>query len=262
MKKSEKILIGSLAAKHWFPDFYRKTKDTDYILPDSKNKIQKTDTDIVEFHYSKGFDWLLENEGEIASPDALYTIKVSHSFWNVHWAKTMQDISFLQDKGCKVIPEFFDLLYKDWLEIHDSKKKINFDEANSTFFKNTIDRKIPHDRLHEIIVEPNEPAYKKLKYDQSKAKIEEDLFEKLSFDEKRNVCLEETYVIALERFLIPENFKQNSYVAFMRAAKKVIIDLNKGFVPYFFVTNWNSMKFNSEEFNKNIEKVKKYLNVI
>lgn len=260
-----KILIGSKAASHWFPDWvdHRPIGDTDYISKKQPKARLSQNGEITEFHYSKAFDWLLENETGIASPNSLYTIKVSHSFWDVHWPKTMHDIVFFQNKGCEIIPEFFDLLYKDWLEIHDSKKRINFEMKNSEFFKSTIEREIPHDTLHEIIVYPNQPIYKSLKYDQDAARIEQELFDNLTYEDKCKVCLEETYVIALERFLIPTNFKTNSQVAFYRAAKKVIVDLNKGFVPYFFVTNWNKLsKINENDYSKAIEKAKHYLSTI
>lgn len=257
---SQRVLIGSQAATHWFPDWYRKTKDTDFVEKDAPKKLVKIDDKITEFHYSKAFDWLLNNEKDVASPDSLYTIKVSHSFWDIHWQKTMNDIAFLQKKGCKIIPEFYELLYEDWLTIHDSKARINFDKPNSVFFTKAVDRAIHHDTLHEIIVSPNEPIYKCLKYDKDMAKIEEELFNKLSYEDKCKVCLEETYVIALERFLIPSNFVASPQAAFYRAAKKVIVDLNKGFVPYFFVTNWSKLsQINREEYQDLIQKMKDYI---
>lgn len=256
-----KILIGSEAAIHWFPDWYRKVQDYDYISKNEKKTNKKVNDRIVEIHYSKAFDWLLENESsDIASPDALYTIKVSHSFWDIHWKKTMDDISFFQRKGCKVIPEFYELLYQDWLERHDNKERINFEKPNSGFFTSAVERKIPHDTLHEIIVSPNIPIYKKLKYDKDMAKIEESLFNNLSFEDKCKVCLEETYVISLERFLIPSNFFSNPQTSFYRAAKKVIVDLNKGFVPYFYVTNWDQLsQINKVEYLDIIDRTKKYI---
>lgn len=257
---SQKVLIGSKAAEHWFSDWHRKTKDTDFVCKNAPKKMERENDQVIEYHFSDAFQWLLENDGEIASPNSLYTIKVSHSFWDVHWQKTMNDISFFQEKGCEIIPEFHELLYQDWLKIHNSKERINFEKPNSEFFTKAVDRAIHHDILHEIIVSPNEPIYKCLKYDKDMAKIEEELFNKLSFEDKCKVCLEETYVIALERFLIPSNFFSSQQSAFYKAAKKVIVDLNKGFVPYFFVTNWNKLsKINKEEYQDLIEKTKDYI---
>lgn len=70
------ILIGSRALKHHFPDLRREPKDWDWAVAEADMpKIKKRG---FEYHASPGFAWLLANEKDVASPDALYTIKMSH----------------------------------------------------------------------------------------------------------------------------------------------------------------------------------------
>ena len=257
------FLYGSQAIKHWFSDFYRKPTDTDIICED-KSRFKGTDV-----KYAKCFDNLLNSEQHniknIASPNALYTIKVSHSFFPVHWEKTMRDISFLQNKKCSLIRESYNELYEFWCEFHKAKSdksRMNFNVPNEKFFKPTVDRKFQHDLLHKLIKFNNKPMYSLIKNDPKMAQIDENLFNKLSTEQKRELILEEVYVIALERFLIPNSFNFSFKKAYLNSLKMNIINLNKGFIPLYIVENWNYFRhFDLEKFEKQIFKVQKLMRV-
>ena len=73
------ILVGSTAIKHHFPSFKREPKDIDYIVA-------------VPMPRQKGVEYLVNPvlcgyEGEVLSPDLLYTLKASHLFLDIQWAK-------------------------------------------------------------------------------------------------------------------------------------------------------------------------------
>ena len=121
-----KVLVGSQALVQHFRDFYRPVKDVDYF---SDTPIEGAET----FYHPKLEKWEWHNN--IASIDELYTIKVSHSFWNLKnnsWNKHMRDIQFLQEKNAQFIPELYELLYSIWEENTARKKQtLNKSRTNS-----------------------------------------------------------------------------------------------------------------------------------
>ncbi len=221
-------LVGSRAAKFWFDD-YREPRDWDYLI--APGEQVKGDKHIAE-------DGLLPFlDHEIATPEMLYTLKVSHSFWAIHWEKTMRDIYFFQSKGIELDEDLFKGLYKFWEKRH-GKKKANLNVKNEEFFTKYVDRKYEHDTLHEAIKYYDVPMYQKLKKDTSMALIDRGMFEALSFEDKCKLVREETYVTALERFLIPREFDMDELTAYRRAIKLIITSMSKGFFPKFIVENW------------------------
>jgi hypothetical protein len=237
-------VIGSEAAAIHFPDF-RTIKDKDAV---SKTPIKGWET-----HYSPGFDYLLNQQKLIASPDELYTIKVSHAAWNIHWEKTMHDIEFFQLKGCKVIEEFYQALYKDWEIIHGAKKA-HLNVYNDDFFTCSVNRKYDHDWLHEQMMYYDTPMYFKIKTNKEKAFVEKKLFDNLSFEDKIRNVREEAFVVALERFMIPSEFMMNPSVAYRKALKALITHMTKGWWPRFIIENWYQIK--------PLEDCDKYINFI
>lgn len=221
-------LIGSRAAKHWFPD-YREPRDWDYLIAPGESRIG--DCHIAEEGLVAFLDY------DIAPPEMLYTLKVSHAFWPIHWEKTMHDIKFFQSKGIKLDEALFKELYKFW-EVRHSKKRANLNVSNEKFFTSSVPRKYVHDSLHEAVKYYDEPMYKKVKDDLSKAFIPRKNFEALSFEDKCKLAREETYVTALERYLIPGDFKMDELTAYRKASKLLITSMSKGFFPKFIVENW------------------------
>lgn len=242
-------LIGSRAAKHWFHDYYREPFDWDY-LTEPGEKI-KGDCHVAE----EGLLAFLNYP--IAPPELLYTLKVSHSFWGIHHEKTMRDIMFFQSKGIKLDEDLFKSLYKYWTKIH-GKKKAKLNVKNEEFFTKSVNRKYEHDSLHEAIKYYDEPMYKKLKKDMSMALLDRSMFEALSFEDKCKLAREESYVTALERFLIPKEFEIEPVVAYRRAQKLLITSMSKSWFPKFIVENYISLHRPDDHpwielFNKGVE---------
>ena len=230
----KQILIGSRAAKHWFPDF-REPKDFDYLI-NTEIKSSKT----IEYHdasHGVGLKWIFDNSDEIATPEILYTLKLSHCFWSHNWAKTMHDIKFFQEKHIQYNKELFDLLYKDWENIH-GKKRAYLNKSNEEFFTEKVNRKYVHDDIHRAIAYYDEPMFERLKHDKSKAMLAKDLFEDISYEDKCRLCREEICVTALERFLIPEDFHFSKTGAYIAACKLLITSMTKGWFAFFLASNW------------------------
>jgi hypothetical protein len=245
-----KMLIGSQAAKYWFSDFPRQPKDIDYI---SEEEINDSDS-----KFCPSFKYLLEKYPvKIASPEILYTLKVSHSFWDIKWDKTVFDIRFFQSKGIKLNEELFYILYKD-CEKRYGVKKAYLNKSNESFFEDGVERKYIHDDIHRAISYYEQPLYEKIKNDNTKALTSKELFLNLSLEDKIKLCEEEIFVTALERFLIPKNFNIPPKVAYLKACKSLIVSMSKGWFPKFIVENYLDISKNND-YNF-IVKFKKALN--
>ena len=229
------ILIGSRALKQHYPDLRREPKDWDWVVADFD--VPKTKRRGFEYHASPGFAWLLANEKDVASPDALYTIKMSHCFWNIFWEKTMSDIVFLRSHGAKIIQPLFDDLYAAWTVKHGDKKAY-LKVDNEKFFTSAVKRTYVHDDLHRMVAYKDRPMFEYVKKDMNKAFIDKDLFNILPHDDKLILCREEIYVTALERFLIPSEFRYNSIAAYRGACRLLVTSMTKGWFPRFIVDNW------------------------
>lgn len=245
------MLIGSRAAAHWYSDF-RKQDDWDYI---SENELDKSDC-----HYCPSFQLILDKypNQTIAPPEVLYTLKVSHAFWDIHWEKTMEDIKFFQSKGLKVDEELYKSLYAD-CEMRYGKKNAYLNKPNEEFFTDVVDRVYVHDSIHEAIAYYDKPLYMSIKKDQALAMTSKELFLQLSNEDKIKLCKEEAYVVALERFMIPKNLiGMHPHVAYLKACKLLITSMTKGWFARHYVENWIdiSKKDSYDYLRKFKEKVK------
>jgi hypothetical protein len=238
------LIYGSTAIKHWFQDFTREPKDIDMFY----HKVPKEEYNRngyyyeahigsvkVESFYIETFDYIIENNKHqlYVDPNFLYTIKVSHSFWDVNWDKTIHDIMFLKLKGCVLDKVLFNMLYKDWIIIH-SKKNVNINKPISNFFTNTITRIYEHDYLYEVFKFREIPYHNKIRPDLNNAWCSEEMFNNLNHNERIECVLEEIYVIAFEQFILngvpPKTSKYKSI-------KSIVTLITKGWFPLFIIDN-------------------------
>ncbi len=203
------MIIGSTAIKHWFPDFTREPKDLDYVV----YRKETFDKQLLEGLSDEKVE-VLENpvlldyiNQPVCSPNELYTLKISHCFWdlpNKTWDKHMWDIQFLKSKGCVFIPELFNDLYEYWNTLHGVNKRSNLDMSADEFFDNFITFPVEHDTLHELLIQheyfvnQDKPTYTKILI--GEVLVSEDKFNLLTEQEKFNLVFEEVAVMALERY--------------------------------------------------------------
>lgn len=254
-----KIMVGSLAINHIIGRSniqFREPKDIDYLLCGQDKKYFGTTSDgrkidahgIPEeiFEYIRGtchteFDGSLPYD--LPCLETLYTLKVSHAAFDIHWEKTMWDINWFQEQKYKVDEKLYDMLYPFWLEIHAHKKNlVNLNRTNEDFFLDNVKRVYEHDDLHMCIKYNAIPMYKVLKHDQTKAMIAKDLWDKCRYHEKTQLCREEIYVTALERFYIPSEGKMPPLICYRKAIKKLVTSMSKGWFPRFIIEHYNDIK--------------------
>ena len=185
--------IGSSAIKHWFQDFPREPKDIDYAI---QFKIKSPEKGI-EYIYNPIIPKYNIRNDMYCSPDHLYTLKLSHLFWDINWDKHMFDLQFLKNKGCKLVPNLFNELYEFWNQYHGERKTSDLTMSPDQFFNNAINYNLDHDKIHEII-NPN-PLYKKILVGDGTVNTSEDKWNLLTNEEKQDLIREETMVMSYER---------------------------------------------------------------
>lgn len=244
MYHNKPILIGSKAFKHHLPHFPRgESSDLDLVLFEEGRK--RGDCHVSPEVYTALLPYC-EDIGEFLLPSlgALYTLKVSHIFWKhpaLFWRKHMNDIVFLQKEGHDTFfPSLFKTLYKYW-EGKKGKKPAYLNVPNEKFFTSSVSRKYVHDDIHEVMAYYEEPLYKRLKKDTSRALISKELFDALPDFNKMRLVREEAYVTALERFLIPSNFKDDPQKAYTKSLDLLITSMCKGFFPLYIVLNYSKL---------------------
>lgn len=236
----KQLIYGSCALKFWFPES-RIPSDVDIISP--------------EHDWIPAFEYLLEHNkhNQFVDPDFLYTIKVSHAAWDIHWDKTIKDIAFLKNNRCTLDKEFYNLLYSDWC-IQHKNKKVKLDVKNDEFFKPIVKRKFDHDWLHEQLCFYDRPLNESIRKDLSSPMCDEKMFDTLEFSAKIQVAVEEIRVIATERFLLQG--EKSLLRARYKAIKLLITSMTTGWFNRFLIENIEVlMKYEVETWKRQLKNI-------
>jgi len=237
-----KLIFGSSAAKRWFPNF-RNPKDIDYI------SLENVMTEKEQHYWAPSFQYILDNnkDSEYVDANFLFTVKLSHLGWDIHWLKTRDDILFLKKRGCEVDVNLYRSLVKDWTKIHGKKHAGLAGKDSKTFFEDAVKRKYVHDSIHEAIAIYDKPLYTQILKDPKSNSVacSKEKFEALTLEDKLLLVLEETWVTALERFLIPNDFCYSKRLAFSQALKKMATTMSSGWMREFVHFEFDNLYYYS-----------------
>jgi hypothetical protein len=225
-----KLIIGSTAIKHWFPDF-REPKDIDYICSDCLITKEKQNYWIEEFSELIK----LNKDSNYLDADLLFNLKLSHLGWNIHWEKTANDVLFLKRKNCIFNPELYQLLVKGWTKLHGEKWVKLKDKSADSFFDDYVNRKYVHDDIHKVVAVGKNPLYFKILEKENSVKCSKEKFNNLDLEDKLNLVREEIWVTALERYLIPSNFTTGDNLSYYKALKKLTTTMSSGWFKMFII---------------------------
>jgi hypothetical protein len=237
------LIIGSTATYHWFPDS-RQPKDLDLLTP-ATIKTSNSQICFVDAQWHDAAEYLISvnNDPVFADPDVLYTLKVSHASWNVKWEKTMYDIGFLRRKGCKLIPELYEKLYKVWTVQHGAKR-VNMNQSMDTFFQDAVKREYDHEWLHELVAFHDRPMHERLRPDIGNAWCSHEMFLTLSPDEQAQTALEEIMATAIERGRLTLEDKQSKkHIAMSKAHFQLCTSMTKGWFALFLIEHRDDLLF-------------------
>ncbi|QIG65861.1 hypothetical protein phiOC_p196 [Ochrobactrum phage vB_OspM_OC] len=170
--------------------------------------------------------------------DILIAMKKSHIKYPVNALKNLKDWLILKDhyEPSDVALEVEKLRGEEAYERHKLRiAKINLNKPNEHFFKPAQNlREFDHDALHRIVAYHDVPLFEKCKHDMNLAKIDRDLFEKLSHDDQVRMAKEECMVIAYERYNTPNKTTQEIYEI---GIAKFTTELCKGWFQQFVIDN-------------------------
>lgn len=233
------LVIGSTAIKHHFPDFGRESKDYDMFA-----RPEEVDSSIDSFWDHRLSGTVLDRTG-YATPNELYTIKISHSFWEIpnspkgNWEKHLHDAMFLKSKGARLNMDLYRFLYQIWTDRYGSKKMDLTKEADS-FFKDAVHRIYDHDSIHySVAYEPGKPLYERILKDGHSVDIDPQKMWGMPFEDQVKLFREEVYATALERILIPKNYQHSPRAAYAWALRRTVTSLTKGRSARFIAENFD-----------------------
>lgn len=247
----KKILIGSTAIKHWFPDFPREPKDIDYAT----DAEQKSGEENVEYLYNPVLFKYCQQD--ICPADLLLTLKMSHLFWEYKWDRHMFDVQFLLKQGCKYDLNILLELKEFWEEYLPKVRRSNLATTKEDFFTNAVNDDVDqHDFLHTLLNPV--PMYTRILKDGAEVELDELKWERLSFEDKCNVVYEETIVMAQERYKNPTNKLINDKIGYVNQLKANIQKHFPIFIAIFAIENYPLLEQLPTKYD--LTKIKEYIN--
>lgn len=230
------LIIGSTAMAKYL--IRRVPKDLD-AFSDKPNVRE----DI--FWHDSFYDWLgREDSWRVATLDELYTIKVSHAYWalpNGSWDKHMSDMVAMKQAGATLDLDLHDLLYSVWVERHGAKR-VNLNMDKTAFFSDAVKRIYDHDSIHESVAYGDRPMYDYLLSDGETIAMNMTAIKAMPFDDQVKLYREEIYATALERYVIPSDYRFSPRRAYAMALQKTIVSLTKGWSARFIVENYETFR--------------------
>ena len=213
-----------------------------YPISNGKKFVIKTSENIYEIEIAwpnstaEEFMKLVLKEGKseytdfmIPSLNALYALKMSHRFLrnSPHFIKTMNHIHLMREYGADILE-----YYREWYKKRE-KETYDYGHPDLTvkkqdFFQEETFYKYDHDTVHEAIKLSEIPAYKRILESGYDVKCSKVKFDALSYEHKMLCVVEESYTLALERMLIPNDFTPNPRLAFDIALMKVCTSITSG----------------------------------
>lgn len=250
------LIVGSTALHRIFGSDFREPKDLDvFARPESPYLTEQ----VVDRFWDERLAGSQLDFFGFANLHQMYTIKVSHAYWEIGntWQKHMTDILFMKRNGAMLDMELHKLLYPIWQDKHGTKK-MNLAQAAGDFFDDAVIRIYDHDSIHDSVAFGDKPLYERILKDGETVDIDPvKMWDGLTFDEQVLLFREEIAATALERWMIPTNYKFSPGRAYQMALRKTITSLTKGRSARFIVDNFehfykphNYMKIHMAKRNK------------
>jgi hypothetical protein len=230
------LIIGSTAMHRLFPDT-RMPKDLDILgRPHPEMGFNPEGSD--DFWHEDLEGSVLDRDG-YATLDELYTLKMSHIYWDLRngsWSKHVADLIFLKSEGAKMNFELHQMLYKMWIKVHGAKK-MNLAQAAGDFFDDAVVRIYDHDSIHRSVAYGDYPLYEDILKDGETVDIDPDKMWAMDYQTQVKLFREEIAATALERWMIPTNYKFSPGRAYTMALRKTVTSLTKGKSARFLAMN-------------------------
>jgi len=261
------MLIGSRALQYWQPELKLKPEtDWDIICTEEELKLFAGHP-YIEWHDINHLNnkaihdnfqtyKYLKIQGNlvpVCSGKGLKVLKRSHLWRDYQWDKHITHYNkYLSEYD---LTEFQQEILKERTKLTKEaypQGNPSLNQSNEDFFDDAVKKVYDHDFIHELAAYYGQPLYTRLKYDDSKAWCEKELWDQLSLTDKQLCVAEECYVIAVERFLLKDNFTTPARLAYLQALKKVCTTLTSGYFRDFALDHHPAIMalFDQEKINK------------
>jgi hypothetical protein len=216
---------------------------------------------------------LLENTGprsRVAQPIELFVMKAGHiTFPHRQWEKHIHDYHYLKaivGKWAK------DAYVQDKIKLH-RKETAKHQRARTPrlkgvtkeqFFDDNVTKYYVHDHIHYAMAHKEKPMYEYMQHDTTKVECDKALWEAFTEQEKNQCVMEEAYVIALERHIIPtmkgDRVGLNAHEAFKHSLMRICTNLCSGFFREWAINNYFTIlnSYNPNYVQVFTENIKKY----
>jgi hypothetical protein len=199
-------------------------------------------------------DAIVDEEGpkDIASEGVLFAIKAGHiTFPHRQWEKHIMDYHILK----KIVYEAYNPLGIVWIEkMTKLHKKCTEDRlgkqklpkligtTKEEFFDDYVVKYVEHDSIHQMVAHKEFPMYHYMQKDHTLVECHKELWDQFSHEDKLHCVMEECYVIALERHIIPtikgDRVGLNYHDAFKWALMRVCTTLCSGWFRQFAIDHY------------------------
>lgn len=203
-----------------------------------------TASEIVNIHANKPPILFENSNAAVVVPDLgfLYTLKMSHRYLrnSPHFLKTMRDILEMRSLlGSSEIPaEYKDFYQRRMASTYNYTHPV-LDKSKSSFFSNDGVKYIyDHDSIHHAIKHLDKPAFDYFKPDGNDVLCSKKDFFAAEEKVRLFAVLEETYVLALERSQIPNNFSIDPKKSFLMSLSKVCSSITSGWFRTYAWENY------------------------
>lgn len=177
---------------------------------------------------------------QIAPIEVLWSMKLSHRHSPRNWKKHIEDLMLMKhivrwdslDKTTKIREKETEL-----------RKTPSLNKTTKEFFDDNVSNRVfIHDEIHQVMAHYDRPLFEQIKVDPNLVKCDRNKFEALAFQDRIRCVLEEAYVIALERAVIPMIFSGGKATdrakAFDYAIMRICTNLCNGWFREFATMNY------------------------
>jgi hypothetical protein len=242
-----------------------KVRNTEHIttLINIQNKFGIWDTNNVEILNADAsqslrryidYDTKSGNLGSgirYASLEVIFSLKKSHIHFPIKFDKHIKDYCLLYDylNGKDKLSDITKLNFKETESRVGKLRTPSLNKSTKEFFGQSngyVETLFIHDDIHRVMAHYDKPLYERMQKDLSLAKCEKDMWETFTFEEKCKCVLEEAYVIALERKILPSIFGGKAWVnseeALNWSLMRVCTTLCSGWFRDFATNNYLKIK--------------------
>lgn len=184
---------------------------------------------------------------KLAPLEVLFSIKKSHIHYPLNFQKHIEDYSLIQRfMKLDLLEKITKIREKETEKRFGKIKTPSLDKTKDDFFNDNVsNRTFIHDEIHQIMAHQEKPMFEYIKEDTDSVKCSKDKFNSLK-DTHKNMCvLEEAYVIALERILIPMIYTGGPIATADKAIKwslmRICTTLTSGWFREYATNNYRNI---------------------